>query len=46
MITTFTGNTGASMDCFLLALAEAPVAFTDLVTTNFAALLYRCDPVT
>jgi len=35
------GNPIASSDCFLMALAEAPVVFRDLVLTNLAALLYR-----
>jgi len=35
------GNPIASSDCFLLALAEAPVVYRDIVLTNMAALLYR-----
>lgn len=39
------GNAGASSDCFILALAEAPVAYRDLVLTNLGALLYKLGQI-
>ena len=35
------GNTGASLTCHGLALAEVPVTYRDLVLTNLASLLYK-----
>ena len=35
------GNTGTSLTCHGLALAEVPVTFRDLVLTNLGSLLYK-----
>ena len=35
------GNTGASLTCHGLALAEVPVTYRDLVLTNLGSLLYK-----
>ena len=39
------GNTGASVTCYSLALHDAPIQYKDLVLTNLGALLYRLGHV-
>ena len=39
------GNAGAGITCYSLALNEAPIQYKDLVLTNLGALLYRLGHV-